>query len=389
MLSSELIEDLALLDALRDEWDDLALACALPVMGPDWIMAWWRHVAPPGARSRAVAVRDDRRRLVGLAPFYVVPDKRGRIDYRLPGAELGGRLSPLSLAEHERDVAAMIGSTLAQAQPRPDLIALEGLPAGSGWPAALRAGWPGRIRPVTRRYLVQGAPTLSLDAASFDAWLLSKSSNFRGQMRRLRRQFAADGGIARISTPATLQADVEAFVDLHASRWEGLGERLGPSRIVEMRDRFAAMLEDVGAAMPDAGRFRLWMLELDGKPISAQLFVAANGEVAYVNGGWDEQFARFKPAMLGILYAIEDAFARAETRIDLGGGEQPYKLRFADGNDPISWNILIVPGLRLPLTRLRTLPMFLGHALRDHLKRKLPAEHIDRLRTMRKRLRRR
>lgn len=322
MLSSELIEDLAPLQVLRSEWDTLALACARPVMAPDWVMAWWRHIAPEGATPRVVAVRD-RDRLVGLAPFYVVAGKRGRVDYRLPGSQLGGRLSPLAAPGKEWDVAAMIGPTLAQAQPRPDLVALEGLPVGTQWPAALRAGWPGRMRPVLRQYLIQGAPIISLDGGSFDDWLSAKSSNFRGQMRRLRRQFTADGGIARISTPATSQADVEAFIDLHATRWEGLGERLGSSKIVEMRDQVGAMLAEVGATLPAEDRFRLWMLELDGKPISAQLFVVANGEVTYVNGGWDERFARLKPAMLGILHAVEDAFARDEKRIDLGEANSP------------------------------------------------------------------
>ncbi len=128
------------------------------------------------------------------------------------------------------------------------------------------------------------------------------------------------------------------------------------------------------------GRFRLWILELQGKPISAQLFIGAGGEVAYVNGGWDERFAHLKPAMLGILYAIEDAFAHSHERMDLGAGALPYKQRFADGSDPVAWNILVVPGSRLPLTVLRTAPMLAGSALRDKAKRALSAEQAERLR---------
>ena len=381
MLSFELITDLAELEPLSEEWDALAIACALPLMAPGWIMPWWRHMAPAGAEPRTIVVRDGEQ-LVGFAPFYAEPRKRGRIDYRLPGIELASRLSPLALPGREWEVAAVVARVLADAQPRAEIVALEGHPAGSPWAATLRNAWPGWLRPVLRQYLIMGAPTISLGDESYEAWLAGKSSNFRSQMRRVGRQFDAAGGHARMSTHETLRADIDTFMRLHTERWEDLGE----SGLVAIADRVPAMLEAAAAELLDGGRLRIWMLEVDGEPISAQLFVAAAGEVAYVNGGWDERFARLKPAMLGILCAIEDAFARGERRIDLGAGEQPYKLRFSDGNDPVAWSILMTPGAHLPLTRARTAWMLTSHAVRDSAKRALSAEQADRLRTIRRRL---
>lgn len=382
MLNSELITDLRSLEALQSDWDALAVACALPLMAPGWVMPWWRHLAPPNAEPRSIAVRDGGE-LIGLAPFYVAQERRQRVDYRLPGIELAARLSPLAAPGREWDVAMATAQLLADCQPRPDLIALEGIPVASHWPAALRDRWPGSMRPVMRQYLVQGAPTISLRQSTYEEWLASRSANFRSQMRRLRRQFAAAGGVARISTGEPARSDIDAFMRLHAGRWEGRGR----SGIVAVGDRLPAMLETVVGTHPDSNRVRLWMLEIEDEPISAQLFVAAGGEVAYVNGGWDERFARFKPAMLAILHAIEDAFTRGERRMDLGAGEQSYKQRFADGNDPVAWTILMPPGRRLPLTHTRTMPMLAGHTLRDAAKRALTAEHADRLRSIRQRLR--
>lgn len=382
MLSAELIVDVASLERLAPEWDELAVACALPLMTPGLMVSWWRHLAPAEAEPRVVVVREGET-LVGLAPFYVVPHRLRRTDYRLPGIELAARLSPLAVPGREWEVARVVAETLADAQPRPDIIALEGHAVGSQWPIALRCNWPSAVRPIQRQYLVHGAPTISLRDASYEQWLARKSSNFRSQMRRATRQLAAAGGITRISSRATLSSDIEAFVRLHSKRWEGLGE----SNIVAVANRLPAMLEGLADAQIDSGRFRLWMLEVDGEPISAQLFLAAGGEVAYVNGGWDERFARLKPAMLGILYAIEDAFARGETRIDLGGGEQPYKLRFADGNDPVAWTILIMPGRQLPLTIARVTPMLAGEAVRGIAKRSLSPQSADRVRSLRERVR--
>jgi CelD/BcsL family acetyltransferase involved in cellulose biosynthesis len=194
-------------------------------------------------------------------------------------------------------------------------------------------------------------------------------------MRRMRRQFAERGGVARIADAQTLERDVELFMQLHASRWEGRGS----STIVEQGQGYGAMLADIGRAHIDSGRFRLWILEVEDTPISAQLFAQAGGEVAYYNGGWDERFAKLKPAMLGILEAIEQAFALGDERLDLGPGAQSYKLRLADGDDPLTWSMLMPPGRRLPLTFARSARTLTVASARATAKRRLSESNIERM----------
>ncbi len=136
------------------------------------------------------------------------------------------------------------------------------------------------------------------------------------------------------------------------------------------------------------GRFHLRMLEVGGEPISAQLFLAAGGRLLYVNGGWDERFAKLKPSMLGILATIEDALERGEDLIDLGLGEQHYKLRFADGNDPVAWTILISKDIHLPRNMLQTAPLRTRARLRSLAASRLSDEQIRRLLRVRERLQR-
>jgi CelD/BcsL family acetyltransferase involved in cellulose biosynthesis len=202
-------------------------------------------------------------------------------------------------------------------------------------------------------------------------------------MRRMRRQFVAAGGTSRLSTAATLRSDVEAFRRLHLARWEGRGV----SSMLEYGDALAPMTEDTAAELLPLGRFRLRMLEVAGEAVSAQLFTTAGGEVMYVNGGWDEAFARLRPPMLAILDEIEAAFDRGERRLDLGPGEQPYKLRFADGNDPVAWTVLLVPGRRMAQTAARTAPLLSWMLVREGLRRALSDEQRERLRAVRARLR--
>jgi len=381
MAESEMIVELDGLDRVYDDWDELARAAGLSQMTPAWILAWWRHLAPIGAAPRVVVVRDGAK-IIGLAPFYIMEGQRGRVDYRLPGIELAARLAPLALPGREWEVAEAIAGVLTEALPRPDLVALEGTPLASAWPVALREGWPGPISPILRQYSIYGCPTVALREKSFEAWFAGKSSNFRSQMRRLQRQFDAAGGSVRLSTQETLAADIDVFVRMHASRWEGKGK----SNLVAFGDRLAPMLEDVGLRLLDEERFHLRLLEIDGEPISAQLFLATGSNMLYMNGGWYDQFSRFKPSMLGILGVIEHAFGRGYRKLDLGLGQQAYKLRFADGNDPVAWNVLMAPSRRLALTYARMFPTLARTHLRETTRRALPAKWVDRLRTLRSRL---
>ncbi|HEX7292188.1 MAG TPA: GNAT family N-acetyltransferase [Conexibacter sp.] len=381
-LDAEIVVERERLDALAPDWHALAAACGEPLSAPAWMVTFARELGGAHETPRVVAVRDGER-LVGLAPLCVDLERpRRAAGYRLMAGDMP-RATPLALPGREWEVAGAVAGALAAADPRPDSLALESIPVACGWPLALAEQWPTRVRPLMRRYFTMSSPTASLDHASFDAWLAAKSSNFRGQMRRMRRKFAQAGGSGRFATRATLHEDWAAMVRLHADRWEGRGA----SSIVAGGERLAAAYEAVGHRLLDEGGFRLRVLELDGEPISAQLFAAIGGEVIYLNGGWDERHAQFKPAMLGILDAIEDAIARGDRRMDLGPGAQPYKLRFADGDEPLAWSVLVPPGRSMPRVLAQTLPRTTWRELRTAAKRALPPERVERLRALRDRRR--
>lgn len=382
MIDAELITDLAQLKDVAPAWDELAVANAQPMCSPTWMLGWWRHLAPSHMSMRVIAVRE-RDRLIGLGPFFVDTTHRGRVDYRLLSYATP-RISPLAIPGQEWKVARAVAETLSRADPRPDVVALEQVPLSSQWAVALREEWPGQVRPPIRQYSVKGSPTVSLRAGSFESWLTDKSSSFRGEMRKHRRKFAALGGLARMSTEDTLSADIASFVRLHTARWEGRGT----SDIATRQESWSAMLQEIGREHLSTGRLRIWVLEIEREPIAAQLCAAAGGEVILLNSGWDEQFARLSPAMLGMLAAIEDSFARGDRRIDLAPGEQQFKLRLADGNDPVAWTILMAPGWRLPLTGARVAPMLTRVAVQRTAKRSLSQQNADRLRRLRKQWRR-
>jgi CelD/BcsL family acetyltransferase involved in cellulose biosynthesis len=337
-------------ESLAPAWDDLAVACALPLGAPGWMLSWWRHMAPHEAELRVVAVRDGEQ-LLALAPWFVQRGEQGRVDLRFLGAELSDRVDVLCVPGREREAASALRDALRQLDPRPDLVAFEAVPIGSRWTRRLAGGLGGRLELGRYRNSAYPAPSVTLPEGPPEGWLASRSSNFRGQMGRMRRKLEKQGGRVRHITDAgEMQDALGSLLALHASRWEGRGE----SGLA--RPGVAELMSDAARALgPD--RLRLWAAEIGEQMISVQLFLAAGGEVKYWNGGWSEEHADLKPSMLTILAALEDAIARGERRLDLGVGEHAYKMRFANGADTLTWGGLVVRNGRWPRTRAELLPL--------------------------------
>ncbi|HEY7960759.1 MAG TPA: GNAT family N-acetyltransferase [Solirubrobacteraceae bacterium] len=372
MTEAELIEEEAGLQRWRAGWDRLAVLCGQPYCAPGWMLAWWHHAIGGTAVLRTVAVHE-RGELIGIAPYQAQLGRAGLAQYRILGAGGAHRLGPLATPGREPEVAAAIARTLAAATPRPSGFLMEGVDRASPWPDLLRGAWPGPLRPRRSVGYAMSAPTVALGGLDYEQWFASRSSNFRQQMRRKGRQLEARGGHIRLAASAAEQAgDLEAMIRLHHLRW---ADRGGSG---VMTPRVEAALREAAPALLDGQRLRLWTIEVDGEPVCVQLFVAAGGELAYWGGGFDPAWEEFQPAQQAILAAVRDAFQRGEQKVDLGGGDQRYKWRFADRDEPVAWISLFPRNRRYPLTRAQLLPAESRQSARA-LARRLPARWQSRL----------
>ncbi|HEY5192251.1 MAG TPA: GNAT family N-acetyltransferase [Solirubrobacteraceae bacterium] len=288
----------------------------------------------------------------------------------------------MALPDRAWEVAEAVARALMATEPRPSALELGPLPSPSPWVAALRERWPGRIRPIAYRTNLLEVPTVSLYQESFDVWLKSLNSHFRSNCRRYRRRFEKEGGTERISTPATVTADIQTFTRLHTARWE----RLGGSRLVALGERLPLLLGDLAQALLPEERFRLLILEINGEPISADLCLTAGGEIIGVNIGWDERFKHLSAPRLSMLSMIEQGFRHGDHRVSLGWGRVDYKHTFANGSNAAAWDVLLPAGSQLPLALARAAPTAANRRMLQSAKRLLPAEEVDRLRGLRKRI---
>jgi CelD/BcsL family acetyltransferase involved in cellulose biosynthesis len=170
-------------------------------------------------------------------------------------------------------------------------------------------------------------------------------------------------------------------------RWEGRGH----SRLSALGDRLKGTLLDAAQALSDdkranandtGPRFRLRIMEVAGEAICADISIAGGGEIVGFNMGWDERFKRLSPALLAFLYKIRDGFDYGDRCVQLGWGGHTYKLRFANGDTPVAWNLLLPPGPRLPLALAQIAPLATSAWAREKGKRLLTPEQIDRLRPL-------
>jgi CelD/BcsL family acetyltransferase involved in cellulose biosynthesis len=316
-------------------WTELAEAEGVPYCLPEWMLAAWRNIPPERADLR-VLVALDGERAVGIAPLFAETATRGLTRYRLLGADASPRGQPLAAEGRGEAVAEAFAATLAEARPRASVIRFEGIPAGSPWPGLIAGRWPGRARCVRDESVA--SPRIGLTGRTYDDWFAARSAQFRMRSRQSRRKLDARAATFRLASAETLAGDVDAFVTLHRARWEGRG---GSGVLTAPVER---MVREAAPRLLAGGHLRLAVIEVEGQVISAQVFLAAGGEVTWWLGGFDDAWKAYQPSHQALLYAIANAFEQGDGGFDLGSGGQRYKYSFADGEDRLVWVHLLPPG---------------------------------------------
>jgi CelD/BcsL family acetyltransferase involved in cellulose biosynthesis len=293
-----------------------------------------------------------------VAPFFAARGAGG-VETLAPlasGASFRGE--PVALPGREQEAAGAVADVLAETGAR--VVRIEGAPETSPWPAALAYRWPGQGAKLSREQTMP-SPFVSLEG-DLDSWLASRTASFRNEMRRQKKRGDEAGATVRRAVNAEeARLGVRELARLHRERWTPRGG----SAVID--DRVEAMLVDASEGLLAHGRLRLYVMELDERIVAANLFLAAGGEVASWLSGFDGRAARLAPAMRNRYAALEEAFELGDRRLDLGGGGQEYKYRFADGDELLIWWTLVPAGRSALATRARLLPSRVLTAARRRL----------------------
>ncbi|WP_170219198.1 GNAT family N-acetyltransferase [Nocardioides litoris] len=297
-----------------DVWDALALRARNLFSTHAWAATWWESYGD-GARPQVVV--DDPAR-----PRVVLPlCTRGRVlrQTRWIGHGPADLLGPVCDPADEPLAADLLARTLADRGLRSDVVLLED--------CADRASWWAEAAPRTVR--TETSPVLRLPAgATWEQWLAGKSRNFRSQVSRkpngLRRDHEVD---VRLATGETLEADLAALFELHAARWDRDSVLLDPRQ-----RRFTEAFARVAL---DRGWLRLWTLDVDGRPAASALTYRFGDDVYLYQLGRDPGLERASVGFVLLVHLVRDAFATGAVEFRFLRGDEDYKSRFADGDDPV------------------------------------------------------
>lgn len=292
-------------DELRSEWSALAESRSSIFATWEWSDVWWRHFGG-GQKLLLHACRSADGRLVSVLPLYLWRARRPRV-IRFLGHGPGDELGPVHALGAE-DVAAR-GLRVVLDMLRWDVFFGEQLPVEERWSALLGAS--------TWRW--EASPILRIPRGGWDEYLASRSSNFRQQLARRRRALEGTGAVGfRLADETSLDRDLDTLFALHRVRWG--------SRQTDFADtRFHRELAHTAL---ERGWLRLWLLELDGRPVAAWHGFQVGEVTSYYQAGRDPAYERFSVGFVLLAHTLRAAIEEGATEYRFGRGAEGFKYRF-------------------------------------------------------------
>ena len=296
------------LDSLREEWTNLAEQGRNVFSTWEFASTWWEHFGA-GRRPVTVGCRDAGGELFAVLPLYLWRRRPLRV-MRFLGHGAGDILGPVCRPERADDAARALRRLLEAAPWDWDVFVGENLPGEQDWPRRLGGH-------VIRR---EGNPVLRAPDG-FDEFLARRTPNFRSAVRRGERRLARRYQVRfRLADATTLEADLDALFRLHRARF-GEQSAFGGGRTAFHR-AFARRAHE-------RGWLRLWILELDGRPVAAQYGFRFGGVESFFQSGRDPELRRESLGMTLLSHAIRSGADEGVGEFALLRGHEPYKYRFA------------------------------------------------------------
>jgi len=286
---------------------------------PAYLKLYWEEFGT-GSLRLAFAVEDGRD--VGACAFEVV-ERELRF---LGGFDVTDYLGPVALPESMDCVAKELAAALAASRGW-DQADLRGLAEDSPWFETLHDAFGSAGLEVTRGD--DGiAPNLDLPP-TYDEYLAGLPAKRRHEIQRKERRLAAHPGgyEVRIAAPATLQDDLEHFLELHRSS-------PGPKGRF-MRVGMEIFFRRLAEAFQPPHVFHLAFLEVDGVRAAGAIGFAWKDTFSLYNSAFDRSFAELSPGMILVADLIRRSIESGSERFDLLKGDLDYKYRFGPVPRPV------------------------------------------------------
>jgi CelD/BcsL family acetyltransferase involved in cellulose biosynthesis len=305
------------LGPLVPAWEELADRVeAPPFLWPGWIDSWWRAF---GTGRLEIVTLERAGRLVGLIPLQ-------RRFGRLRSTSNWHSPSFGMLAEDEATGREL---TAGLVQRMPAELSLGFIPTGPELAAYHSAATRAGCRVLQRT--LERSPFVDIEGP-WEAYRQRLSRHRRSELGRLRRRLGELGDL-RLEVAdgrERLEDLLDEVFSVEASGWKA-----ARGTAITSRPHTRRFYIDVARWAARRGWLRLAFLRLDGRPLAVQYLLEVNGVHYAIKGGYDPGAERFSPGILLLEALLERAFSTGAWRFTLLGGDEPYKVTFANGNQEL------------------------------------------------------
>jgi CelD/BcsL family acetyltransferase involved in cellulose biosynthesis/dTDP-4-amino-4,6-dideoxygalactose transaminase len=307
----------------RELWQGLAPRTRNIFATWEWAATWWRHFGRDKA-LRLIACESPGGDPFALLPLHMSRERALRT-VRFVGHGPADELGPVCAPERAPAAARAVRRSLAGVLGRWDLFMGEHLPADQGWDSLLG----GRVT------MQEPSPLVDIETADWDAFLASRSSGLRKQIRYQERRLEREHDLRyRLCVdPDRLDDDFALLCRLHELRWAAGGS----DAFVGGRRSF---LRDFARCALERGWLRLWFLELDGRAVAAWLGFRFCGVESYYQGGRDPEWEDRSVGTVLVAHTLREAIGDGVTEYRFLRGGEAYKDRLATRDPAVETVVL-------------------------------------------------
>jgi CelD/BcsL family acetyltransferase involved in cellulose biosynthesis len=301
------------LEGLASEWDTLAASLELPMLSHAWVLSCAESLYKED-ELYIITVRV-RGTLAGVAPL-VAKNRSGITCLELIGVSHLHEPSGL-LFDSDNTLDVLLGAILNARRP----VVLSRIPSHVPITSRLRSAARGVM------LVKPGIGTLAVPISSgWSEYLARQSPRQRYDLRRARRRAEESGRVTvrlRSPRPEEVAEMFAEFVRIESAGWKA---RNGSS--LAQRDGLRRFFLNYATRAAQAGIVRFGFLDVDNRPIAAQLSVEYSDRLWVLKIGYDEAWSRCSPGWQLLAEMMRYAFERKLKSYEFLGSDEPWLHRW-------------------------------------------------------------
>jgi CelD/BcsL family acetyltransferase involved in cellulose biosynthesis len=316
--------------ALRSDWDELLRASSSdsPFLTWEWLFSWWSHFSED-RKLHILALRENDR-LIAIAPLA---SRARRVAGMFPGHVLGF-LGTGSVGSDYLDLIVRRGregdafTAFADHFANDDIVlemAQLDLNASVARSFAATLGGQGWNASVTKTHV---CPFIDLSGHTWSSYLATLGSEYRKSIQRslMTATKRFDVQFVQARSQDERREALACLVSLHLKRWQARG-----GSTAFYTPALVAFHEEFSQRALERGWLRLFVLRLDGTPVSAFYGFRYGRRFYYYQSGFEPEYGKYSVGHVLMASAIKSAIEEGAEEYDFLHGDEPYKFRWARG----------------------------------------------------------